>query len=261
MAIQSPARPTGTESPGTPLLAPEATQPGARSTPRPHRPPRRVIVPVLLVAIGLTVWLFNTLAPSNAGQPITASGTVEADEVLLGVEVVGRISAIAVREGQYLNQGDVVARLDDSAVQLQFRQAEPTLRQQVELQLDKYVIRAPIAGTITRIPAHAGEVISPGQTIATLADLSTLRLTVYVLETEVGQIALRQPVIVTADPFPGREFAGVVTSIKQRAEFTPRNVQTQRDRQNLVFGVKVLVENQAQLLKPGLPVDVRFVQE
>jgi multidrug resistance efflux pump len=215
----------------------------------------------LLAAVGIVVWLVPILAPLRGEPPLTASGTVEADEVQLSSEIVGRILAVLVQEGQAVNAGDVIARLDDASIQVQYRQADAAMRQLLELQIEKYAIRTPVAGTVTRIPAHAGEIASPGQPIATVADLSSLRLTVYVLESSVGQVSLRQPVVVTADPFPGREFTGVVTSINQKAEFTPRNVQTQRDRQNLVFGVKVLVENQSQALKPGLPVDVRFVQE
>ena len=64
--------------------------------------------------------------------------------------------------------------------------------------------------------------------------------------------------LVTADPFPSQTFHGMVTSINQRAEFTPRNIQTQRDRLNLVFGVKVQVDNPAYALKPGMPIDATF---
>jgi HlyD family secretion protein len=71
-------------------------------------------------------------------------------------------------------------------------------------------------------------------------------------------VQVGQPVSVTADPFPGRTFPGTVSSLNSRAEFTPRNVQTQRDRLNLVFGVNLRVANPDRLLKPGMPVDVVF---
>ena len=61
-----------------------------------------------------------------------------------------------------------------------------------------------------------------------------------------------------ADSFPERAFAGRVRTIATRAEFTPRNVQTQKDRQNLVFAVTVRVPNPDGALKAGLPVDATF---
>ena len=195
----------------------------------------------------------------DQGQPVTAFGTIEAVEALLGPEVAGRIVAIPVREGERVAEGDVLLRLDDSAVQLQLRQTtDAALRAQLELQADRYTIRAPISGTLTRVPAHVGEVAAPGQTLLAVADLSHLELTAYILERSLGQVRAGQRVTVVAEPLPGVDYLGVVGSIKSNAEFTPRNVQTARDRQNLVFGVKVRVDNPDGSLKPGMPAQVTF---
>jgi HlyD family secretion protein len=145
--------------------------------------------------------------------------------------------------------------------QLQVVQAvDPAARRQFELQAAKYVLRAPLSGVVTRVPMRPGEVIGAGQTVLAVADLSELKLTVYVPEAQLGHVRLGQRVNVAADPFPGRLFDGQVSSINQRAEFTPRNVQTQRDRLNLVFGVKARVHNADGALKPGMPVDATFVE-
>ncbi|HMN30540.1 MAG TPA: efflux RND transporter periplasmic adaptor subunit, partial [Caldilineaceae bacterium] len=130
--------------------------------------------------------------------------------------------------------------------------------QRLDVQADQYILRSPISGVITNVPTHVGEVASPGETIATVADLSVLKLTAYVLERDLGQVRIGQEVSIAADPFPGRTFRGVVTATNPRAEFTPRNVQTKADRLNLVFGVRVLVDNPDGALKPGMPVDVTF---
>ena len=66
---------------------------------------------------------------------------------------------------------------------------------------------------------------------------------VYVPEPWLGHIKLNEPVKVRVDSFPNRDFEGTVEQINRAAEFTPRNVQTQKDRQNLVFGVTVRVPN------------------
>jgi HlyD family secretion protein len=91
-----------------------------------------------------------------------------------------------------------------------------------------------------------------------VSDLSTLKLTAWVLERDLGKVSVGQVVQVVADPFPGKRFGGLVTSINTQAEFTPRNVQTQTDRLNLVFGVNIQVDNVEGLLKAGMPVDVTF---
>jgi len=64
---------------------------------------------------------------------------------------------------------------------------------------------------------------------------------------------------ITVDSFPGEEFEGRVLRIADRAEFTPRNVQTEAGRRTTVFAVEIAIDNPAGLLKPGMPADVGFV--
>lgn len=247
----TPTRPPITSVPARPPAGPGSS---AR-----HAPWRRLLaVGVLLAllvgaALGYSVW-----STSSSVGPLTASGTVEADEVLVGPEVAGRLVAVLAEEGRSVQAGDVLARLDDRLIQLQLEQADAASRRQLELQADRYVVRAPQAGLVTRVPGRVGEVVAPGATIAALADLHRLDVTLYVLERDLARVAVRQQVSLSAEGLPGRSFAGVVTAIRPRAEFTPRNVQTARDRQNLVFGVKVRVANPDLALKPGMPVDGTF---
>ena len=167
-------------------------------------------------------------------------------------------SSNLVQEGQAIAAGDVIAKLDDSLIQLQIRQANTARQQQLQIIAERYQLRSPISGMVTQVPMHAGEVIAPGQTVAAVADLDQLKLTAYVLERDLGQVHVGQQVTITVDPFPERTFHGVVTSTNPKAEFTPRNIQTQADRLNLVFGVNVLVDNPDGALKPGMPADVAF---
>jgi multidrug resistance efflux pump len=220
---------------------------------------RALLIVGVLVVASIGGLVYTSWAATRATGPLIASGTVEADEVLIGPEVSGRLLALRVDEGQTVRAGDELARLDDALVQLQLRQADAVSRQQLEIQAARYVLTAPSAGVITRVPARVGEVIAPGQVVLAMADLRSLKLTLYVLESELGRVQVGQPVAVQADAFPGRTFGGVVTSINTSAEFTPRNVQTQKDRLNLVFGVKVRVDNRDGALKPGLPVDATFL--
>jgi multidrug efflux pump subunit AcrA (membrane-fusion protein) len=125
----------------------------------------------------------------------------------------------------------------------------------IEVQLDKLALRAPLSGLILERPVHVGEVAMPGAPLLTLADLDTLTLTIYVREAQLGQVQLGQVVSVTVDAYPGRVFTGTVDFISSQAEFTPKNVQTQEERANMVFAVKVSLPNPDHALKPGMPAD------
>jgi multidrug resistance efflux pump len=225
-----------------------------------RRPPRLVLL--LGALLLLAVAIIGSLVWEHAQPPglLVASGTLELDEVLVGPEVSGRLVALRVDEGQTVRAGDELARLDDSLIQLQISQADPASRRQLEIQATHYVLTAPSAGIVTRVPVRVGELISPGQVVAAVADPRWLKLTLYVPESDLGRVRVGQPVEIQADPFPSRVFNGKVTSINTSAEFTPRNVQTQKDRLNLVFGVKVSVDNRDGALKAGLPVDATFLE-
>lgn len=226
-----------------------------------HLPwPGSVILLLVLLLLGVSIWwAVHTFLVQSDG-PLTASGTLEADEILLSFEVSGRITEL-VEEGQEVQSGDIVARLGDSLIQLRVRQAlDSATQQQLLVEAARYQLHSPVSGVVTRVPTHVGEVVSPGETVAAVSNLSRLKLTAYVLERDLGQVKVGQRVAVTVDPFPDRTFAGVVTSINSQAEFTPRNVQTRADRLNLVFGVKVQVDNPDGALKPGMPADATFIQ-
>jgi len=125
----------------------------------------------------------------------------------------------------------------------------------LEAQLDKMILRTPISGLVTSRSAHAGEAAVPGATLLTVANLDQVHLTIYVPEDELNRVFLGQAVDVGVDSFPGRAFTGTVSHIAQQAEFTPKNVQTEKERVNMVFAVKVQLPNPDHLLKPGMPAD------
>ena len=218
---------------------------------------------ILVVTVGC-VALVTTACdalpwPGGSSNALIASGTLEADETVIAPRVSGAITALPVAAGAAVSKGDVIARLDDRAVQLQIRQApDAASRETANLQADDYTLRAPLSGVVTRVPAHPGELALPGQVLLAVSDLSILRLTLYVRLADLGSVSVGQRLAITADPYPGRTFEGTVTSINQQAEFTPRNVQTQSDRMNLVFGVQATVANPEGTLKPGMPIEARF---
>lgn len=122
-------------------------------------------------------------------------------------------------------------------------------------------IRAPLDGTVLSKYVEEGEIVAAGVPILTAADLGRPWIRVYVPEDEVGRVKLGQSARIYVDSAPGKAFSGKVTQINDEAEFTPKNIQTRRERVNLVFGVKIALENPAGFLKPGMPADAEIVVE
>lgn len=222
-----------------------------------------VIVVLVIALVGTGVWATRTsritLPWQQSSSALAASGTLEADEAIVAPRVSGLIMQLPFEAGATVTAGSTVARLDDRGVQLQVRQAaNPASKLTFQLQAEDYTLTAPISGVVTRAPAHVGEMAFPGQALLAVADLSSLKLTLYVREADLASVRVGQVLHIVADPYPTRTFRGVVTSVNQQAEFTPRNVQTRSDRLNLVFGVEARIDNGDGALKPGMPVDATF---
>jgi len=134
----------------------------------------------------------------------------------------------------------------------QVNQAQAALE---ALQVQLGTLKSPIAGLVTSRAIHVGEVAAPGATLLTIANLDSVKLTVYIPEDRIGLVKVGQKVEVQVDSFPGETFVGEVNFIANRAEFTPRNVQTKEGRVSTVFAVKVKIPNPEHKLKPGMPAD------
>lgn len=128
----------------------------------------------------------------------------------------------------------------------------------MDAQSAKLEVKAPMDGIILTRNVEPGEFIQPGATTLTLANLNELTITVYIPEDRYGEISLGQTAEVTADSFPGEIFTATVVQIADKAEFTPRNVQTVEGRSSTVFAVKLKVEDPQGKLKIGMPADVVF---
>jgi len=139
------------------------------------------------------------------------------------------------------------------------RQADAAL-QLIDLQLNKLQIYSPIDGVILASTIAPGEILVAGYTALTVGDLSHLTVTVYLPEDKYGQVELGDIAELTIDSFPDLVFEAEVLRIADEAEYTPRNVQTQEERQNTVYAVELAVKNVGGKLKPGMPADVLFQQ-
>jgi len=146
---------------------------------------------------------------------------------------------------------------DVEAARAQAAAAAAALRV-AEVQLEHAVLKAPYAGVILSRGVEPGEVVAPNQEVLSIADLSTVDLKVFVEETEIGRVRPGQAVEVRIDTFPDKRYAGRVAYVSPQAEFTPKIIQTQKERVKLVFLVKIHVPNPDHELKPGMPADAWF---
>ena len=298
------------------------------------------------------------MAEPPPDDTLLVSGNIEAHESLLSFKVQGRIVELPVEEGQWVEEGAVIARLEDAdfrqqvaldQASLQVRDAELSLaragsrRQEVaaaeqtireaeadleqrkidfaraetlyreevgsqeardlaeaqrkraeavlqrtrerhdqivegtrpeelaiaranvrrtrealrlsRIQLGYTVLRAPTAGVVLVRQAELGEVVAPGTPVVTLADLDHVWLRGYISETDLGRIRWGQPATLRTDTYPDKPYRGRVSFIASKAEFTPKSIETHRERVTLVYRIKIEVENPNYELKPGMPAD------
>lgn len=105
---------------------------------------------------------------------------------------------------------------------------------------------------------RVGQLVTSNQSVASLYNLDDLWVRVYIPEERFGLMHIGDRVQVKVDAYPDAIFQGKVVQLASRAEFTPRNVQTEEGRKIQVFGVKVALDNRKRLLRPGMPADVTF---
>ena len=309
-------------------------------------------------AVLAVIYLPSSLPRHPAPSALKVSGNIEAHESDLSFKVQGRIKELPVEEGQWVERGTVLARLDDDdyrqqvatneanqklrMAQLELTQAgsrtqdikaaqQSMLDAEADLELKKSdvqrkedlykkdaisaetrdiaitalkraraayerskqlyeevaegnrkeqiaidrqsvkeafenlqasriklgytVLRAPTSGVVLTRQAELGEVVSPGTPILTLADLNDVWLRAYVSETDLGRIRLDQSVRVTTDTYPGKVYRGRLSFISSVAEFTPKSIQTQKERVTLVYKIKIDLHDPSHELKPGMPAD------
>src|SRR6185312_14469683 len=130
---------------------------------------------------------------------------------------------------------------------------------QIQDQVNRTCVYNPAAGTVLVKYAMAGEVTAAGKALYKIADLSVITLRIYVTGTQLAGLRLGQPVKVFIDEGPKnyRGYTGSITLIAEKAEFTPKTIQTKEERANLVYAVKIRVKNDG-LLKIGMYGQVKF---
>jgi multidrug resistance efflux pump len=127
----------------------------------------------------------------------------------------------------------------------------------LEVQLKEGTVTAPLPCIVEAFDLEPGDLIVPGAPLATLVRKDQLWVRAFIAETDLGFVHENQRVTILVDSFPARRFDGSVLRVNRLGEFTPRNVQTFKERQDMVFGIKVRVEDPQGELRPGMAATVQ----
>ena len=164
---------------------------------------KRFIPLVILLAAGIIYGIYAVLQYYTSYRENIATGTIEAEEVNLGVVMGGTVRDVFAEEGEPVMQNQLLASVKGVSG------AAPGYSEKV---------RSPINGIVLTRAIEPGEVALAGSTLFVVADLNNVTLTVYVPEDRYGQISLGQNYPVTVDSFPGQVFTGMVTHIADQAD-------------------------------------------
>ena len=193
----------------------------------------------------------------------TAKAAVEITEQRLRLMQSGsRPEEIAMAEAQLRRAEVQLERLKNgprpeeiAAARAAWQAAQANVSR-IRTQLEETEIRAPMKSIIEVLDLQPGDLVQPGQTIATLLLMEAPYVRCYVPENQLGYVRLGQKVEIAVDTFPGKRFTGDIQRIYSDAEFTPRNVQTEEKRAELVFEMKIHFSEGMELVRSGMYADI-----
>lgn len=226
-----------------------------------------------ILGLAATIGLLASCQDSQSAYD--AGGTLEATTMTLSAQGNGLILSLPIEEGQKVDSAQTLGWIDTAQLSLQKELIEaglPSGRRkgdprytaqeiqlaQVEDMLDKCRISVPTQGVVLEKYAQAGEQAYMGRPLLKVADLDKMYVRVYLSATQLESLKLGQEVEVFSKR-DGKEIAykGRIRHISDQAEFTPKSVQTQDERDNLVYAVRIAVENDGYL-KIGMYANVNF---
>ena len=237
---------------------------------------KRYVIIALLVLAAVIYFII----PS--GESIYV-GTIEVTEVDVAPRVASQIAERLVDEGDTVKQGDVLYRLTCEDVKVDAKKSTEDYNRAKKLlatgnmspeQYDAYdknyqnnmlkmewcTVKAPGDGTILTKFHEPGEYVYTGTKLMAMGDLNDVWAYVYVDQPLLVSLSIGQDVTGILPELDDKPIAGRIIHIKDQAEFTPKNVQTRKERTRLVYGIKIRFDNSERLLKPGMPIEVRFAK-
>lgn len=175
-------------------------------------------------------------------------------------KTVVAVAEAKLREAQeqlrLVRKGPRVEKIERSRAQLQQTKEALAL---AETRLSYAILTSPLTGLVLSHNIEPGEYVAAGTPIVTVGDLEHVWLRAYVNETDLGRVKVGQTATVTTDTFPDKAYEGRVSFIASQAEFTPKSVQTEKERVKLVYRIKITIDNPHMELKAGMPADAKIV--
>lgn len=220
------------------------------------------------ISVGiLSAILICGCAQQKDVKKMTFSGTMELTEHVLGAKVAGRLTTLNVGEGDFVKKGQLLATLDRfeqskkdyERVGVLFKNggANQQSLEYAQLTMEDQEIISPIDGVVLVKDVETGEILSSGGGVVVIGDPRDQWVKIYVSEDMVHQLAINQQASIFVDGSK-QAYKGHVTFIADKAEFTPRNVQTPEERVTQTIAVKITVDNPDENLHAGVAADVRF---
>ena len=193
-------------------------------------------------------------------QDLFSQGVVtekERDAMKLGFDVAKSrlnesLSLLSLAEGNLTKIDAARQEIETAAAQINVARASLN---QASIQLGYTQLKAPQNGIVTSRNIEPGETVNAGREVLTISELARVDLKIYVDETQTGKVKPGQKVDVKVDTFPKKTFAGTVAFVSPEGEFTPKIIQTKKERVKLVYLVKVSIDNPGFELKAGMPAD------
>ncbi len=233
------------------------------------------IIPAVIILIAAGAVYLKV----SSGNKFRYSGTVEATEIDLSSRISGVIESYGAREGEPVKKGQTVAVLDCADLRLaagiagaDFKRAEELYRggsvskenydrlkykrDDSALKVEWCSVQSPVTGRLLYSYREKGELVAPGTKLATVADMSEVWAYIYVPHDLLAGLKTGMTVEGFLPEAGDKAFPGRISVIYSEAEFTPKNVQTRKERTRLVFAVKVSFPNPGETLKPGMTVEV-----
>ena len=250
----------------------------------------QILVAVIVIAVaGYFAWSYFGSGGGRASA-LGGSGTIETVQIAITPQISGRIVSGPSEEGVAVKRGDVLYRLDATLAELQVSQAKAGVEaaqinytqvkdkssstksdkaaakaqldqakaalKMAQVQVGYASVVSPIDGVLTNLAARSGENASPGSTLAVVSDPSSQTVTIYIAESQIGQVKVGQSGTLTTDSTAGKVYHGTVVFVGSQAEFTPASIETKDQRVKLVYQVKLRITDPDSALKPGMPADV-----
>ena len=221
----------------------------------------RVLIGLLIVV------LMSGCSSKKDVQHMTFSGTMEMTEHVLGVKGAGRLTTLNVKEGDKVTQGELLATFDrfeqDKKDYLRADElyksggANQQSLENAQLAMEDQEVISPINGIVLVKSAETGEIVPAGSGVVVIGDPSDQWVKIFVSEDLMHQLSINQTATISVDG-SDKAYKGHVNFIADKAEFTPRNVQTPEERVTQTFAIKIAVDDPDDNLHTGVAADVRF---